>query len=59
MGARKWGLKKLGLEPDEIPKYQEFVIKLFESVPWFMPSQVKNSSFHSDYDVSYMEEKAF
>ena len=59
MGARKWGLKKLGLKLEEIPKYQERIIKLFESVPWFMSSQVKNSSFHSDYDHLYMEEKAF
>jgi len=37
-GARKFGLLERNLSNEEIPAYQEHVIKLFESVPWFMPS---------------------
>jgi len=59
LGARKWGINKKGMTGAEVPAYQDKIMKLFEEAPWFMTSQVKNSSFHPDYDVSYMEETAF
>ena len=40
---RKYGILKLKLSEDEIPAYQDKIIKLFEQVPFFMSSQVTNS----------------
>jgi len=48
-----------GIHPDNIPEYQEKVIKLFAGAPWFMCSQVANSSYHPDYSVNFIEETAF
>jgi len=48
-GSRKFGLKNKGLKPEEIPDYQAHLIKLWETVPWFMSSRINNASFHPDY----------
>jgi len=32
---------------------------LFAKAPWFMTSQVKNTSFHPDYEPQFIEETAF
>jgi len=47
------------MKEEEVYNYQNHIIDLFDNVPWFMPSQIKNASFHSDYDVLRIEEKAF
>jgi len=58
-GTRTWALKKLKINIEEVYNYQNHIIDLFDNVPWFMPSQIRNASFHSNYDVLRIEEKAF
>jgi len=51
------------MKKEDIPAYQERIIKLFEDAPWFMPGQMSNMSLNTkyiqDYDHSKMEETAF
>jgi len=58
-GARKFGMRKRGKDTSNIVEYQNKIIDLFAKAPWFINSQVKNSSYHSDYDTQFIEETAF
>lgn len=48
--ARRYGVTRLNLTKEEIPAYQEKIIKLFENAPFLMPSQIHDASFHPNFD---------
>lgn len=56
-------MRELNMRKEDIPEYQERIIKLFENAPWFMPGQMSNMSFNKKYEQDYahseMEERAF
>lgn len=57
---RKYAVFQHGMRADQIPSYQEKILKLFEAVPIFMSSQVINSKKDAPlYEDKWIQENAF
>ena len=57
---RKYALLHLKLKEEEVPAYQDKIIKLFENLPIFMSSQVTNCKKDAPlYEDKCIQERAF